>query len=127
MSEDTGLSLEVQQETFTLGDRKFIVREANGKVARKYRATISKGAKWKDGVVEVSDLQPLMNMEYMVVAGCCYEIVERDGNDVEKSLEEKDVEKWPSRLIKRLYAWIKDNSEFDAEDEEGNEQEQDEE
>jgi len=115
-------SIEPIEIPVTISGVDYVLKEANGKAACDYRNAMLAGAELdKNGNVAV--IKGLANIEPLLVARCLYRIVKNpEGPDTFEPVLEEQVLKWPSRVLKVLFAKAKEISELgEATDEKGEE------
>lgn len=97
-------SIELIEIPVELGDKKYVLREATGAVACKYRdALLSNTQMGSDGKASIK-----INNETEVLL-VSLSIFETDGRPVSIAT----VKGWPSRIVKALYTKVKEISELD--------------
>lgn len=77
----------------TLGDQRYVLREASGEAAERYQAAVLRGARLADGKVVGMDLS---GVESLLVSLC---LVDHEGKPVPLS----QVKSWPARIQKALF------------------------
>ena len=109
-------SFALHEEPVFLGDKKFVLREASSGAATRYRnALLDCATMGPEG--KPSKLSGMASVEPLLVSLCLFE---EDGKPVPLA----EIERWPSKIVKRLFNRVKDVSDLDeAEDELGNESE----
>lgn len=100
----------------TVGDKKYILREASEDSACKYRNAMLRctklGPEGKPASVHgIADVEPLL------VSMCLFEALP-DGSGFKNSCTRVEtVRSWPSRIVKQLFEKTKEISDLDEEDE----------
>lgn len=93
---------------------KYILHEADADAAAKFRNLALRNIKLtKDGSID-SDLGGMADLEPYLVSLCLYEIVE--GKQAAHPVPLAVIRSWPSRIIKPLFMWVKENSGLDEKD-----------
>lgn len=102
----------------SIGDKRYLLREASGNVACKYRNALLNctvlGPEGKPQTVRnMADVEPLL------VSLCLFQLLEQpDGTVKERPAQLADVRGWPNRIVKALFERAKEISELDEEEEE---------
>jgi len=90
-----------------IGDKRYILREANGVVACKYRNAILACAKMEGG--KAAGFEGLADVEVLLVSLCLFRVQE-DGSTTPIAI--KDVQGWPNRVVKTLFTKAQEISEL---------------
>lgn len=93
-----------------LSGKKYIIREANGTAATKYRNALIAGARLKDSKVE--GLEGVAKVEPLLVSECVFEL-DNKGKPMDTHVPLATVIAWPSRVIKPVFNKIKEISDLD--------------
>jgi len=103
-----------------LAGKSYILREASGDAACKYRnAMLACTRLGPDG--KPSSIQGMADIEPLLVSMCLYNAEEGD-KSFGKCVPLNIIRSWPSRVQKSLYDKVKEISEIGEEDEEGEEE-----
>lgn len=88
----------------TIGKHSYVLKEASGLVARKYRSRIMNAAKGVQpgGKVTEMDVSKLEGLEVELVAGCLFEVT-AEGKHVTMANRENLIRSWPDRVIDQLF------------------------
>ena len=105
-------TFELREEPVHIGDKVFTLREASIGVAAKFRnAMLDCATLGPDG--KPSKISGMANIEPFLVSLCLYD-------DTGNLVALKDLEKWPSRIVKKLFSRVKEISDLDELEEEEN-------
>lgn len=120
--------LEPKELAFQHKGKWYICREASGAAAHSFRKLFSKHAKLVDGKI-TADLSEVQDAEIYLLAFCTYRTdqetstdhyehptlpLDSAGNpDMKKLVKMDEIRQWPNRLIKRLFEWVKVNSDLE--------------
>ncbi len=85
--------------------RSYVLKEASGEAAAKYRNAIL-GCTRLSPEGKVSSVQGVASVEALLVASCLY-------NDKGSLVQRSVIDKWPSRVVKKLFEKAKEISELD--------------
>lgn len=103
--------LEPVEHKFTFREKEYILCEASGDAACKWRNALTQAAKiGPDGrpvaLGAVADTEPLL------ISLCLFEDVEEKGQHKRKNVQQSVIRSWPNRLQRRLFDTIQDISEL---------------
>lgn len=112
--------IELIEVPFRFKGVEYMLREADEDAACKYRNKLTASAKWgPDGKIismgSNADVQP------MLVSMCLFtkaKVKLRDGQQVERdvNVDEKEIRKWPTRIIRKIFEKIINISELAGDD-----------
>lgn len=105
--------LQIKEKPVTIQGVNYVLREANGDAACKYRnALLGQVELGSDGVPKklgkVADVEPML-------VSLCISKVQGEGKPI-ATVNEQDVRRWPNRVIKPMFEWIKKNSDLEEEE-----------
>lgn len=110
MSEEFDYDITPQEIPVTVGGKKYVLREATGDAACRYRNALLKSTKLgPEG--KPSHIDGMADVEPLLVSLCLYE-----KTDPERLVALHLVRSWPSRIQKALFAKVKEISELDERD-----------
>jgi hypothetical protein len=95
------------ETTFTFEGVTYVAKEAMGNAANKWRSAIIKATR-QNAEGKLSPTEHLPDTEPLLVSLCTF--TRSEGKD--EPVDIKTVKNWPSRLIKRVFNWIKEVSEL---------------
>lgn len=103
------------EETFTIGPRSFLIREADEAAIVKWRNSQVKASKLDQAtgriiIGEVADSDPLL------ISLCLFEKTEKDGKETLSPVPLSVITKWPNRVTKKILDRIKEISELNEDD-----------
>lgn len=106
------IDLTIQEVKYVIGDVNYVLREASGLAARKYRQACVTGTEMvideaKD-TRTVRNLQDSLNVEAFLVSLCLFRV---DGNKM-SPVSITTIEGWPSRVQKKLFDKAKEISDL---------------
>lgn len=125
MNDDHDLSITTVTIPFEYEGKKYVLKEASGDAACRWRNSILKATKMTpDMKVQSIELGQLADVEPQLVSDCVF-LVKEDGAHMPVTL--KTVRTWPTRLITRLFEKAKEISGLDKVESEAPTQEETEE
>jgi hypothetical protein len=93
--------LEIQVK---IGDKEFLLKEADEDAARIWRSAQMKNARVADGKLQANI--SIYDGQSLLVSMCLFD---RGGEAVSINV----IRKWPTRIVKKLYMWIRENSDLE--------------
>ena len=113
MSNPLTVDLTVREEPVEIGDKKYLLKEANGDASARYRNFLFSQTKLGPGgkpqsIGSMADAEPLL------VSLCLWEPGEKENQC--KRVDLALVKSWPSRVVKALYNKAKEMSDLDEEE-----------
>lgn len=112
MSEELGNfdSLELKEKGFTIGDKRYVVVEADANAAREFRNTTMIGTQMKGR--KVTKLGTIADAPIKLVSCCLFE----DDGSGRKRVPTSKLGTWPERIVKPIFEWIKEISDLEEDD-----------
>ena len=83
------------------------LREASAEAVIKYRNAATKGVRMEDG--KVTGMDGIADSELVLVAACLF----RPEANTYRKMTVEDVSKWPYKIVRPLFDWVKEVSEID--------------
>lgn len=105
-------ALDIVEIPVEIGGRKYVLREADGHTAAKYRDTITKSVKMTRG--QVSGIGGIAEAEPLLVSMCLF--AEDDEGGYTRKISLDTVKRWPSRIVKSLFTKAQEISGLKEED-----------
>lgn len=118
-----------KEKKFSIGQVKYVVREASEKAATQYRSAALSGTEMTinddDNTRQIKKLQSASEVEALLVSLCLYradqetgelELLQNGDADPKHLVSRAFVDSLPSRVVKPIFAWIKEASELDESD-----------
>ena len=99
------LKIEPYSERFTFQGSGYEVREATAEAVVAYREKIFSGVSRGKDENQVTNLSGLPVSQCLLVSKCVFEV--SNGQPLATSVPMQTVMKWPERVVKSLYDWIK--------------------
>ena len=111
-------SLSLIEVPVTIEGKRYVLREASGDVACKYRNALMTGTQMEGK--RVTKIGSMADAEPLLVAKCLFEVGEDELG--RKAVNVGTVITWPNRIIKRLFKKVQEISDLKEGDEEANEE-----
>lgn len=108
---DSVVSIEVPVK---LNKQTYVLKEASGETAAKYKNAMLRATKLEDG--KVSAIDGMADSELLLVSLCLFRRVERDGGTADEPVTVAFVKTLPSRVVSKLYDTAKKISELDQDE-----------
>jgi len=117
MSESWKFDLQPRQIKVEIGDKSYVLKEASEDAAAKYQNALFRSTTLGPDMKPVK-VDGLADIEPLLVSLCLY--------DGEENLVPLDViRSWPARIVKKLYQWVRENSDLEGgEGDEGEDREE---
>ena len=117
MTNSMNFDLEIIEVPVMLGGKSFVLKEATGAAACKYRNAMLGHTVLGESGKPVS-IKGMADIEPLLVSLCLFEIITNEDSDqiVEKQLTVKDVGKWPAKVVTSLFEKAKEISNLSDEE-----------
>ena len=103
-------SLELSEIPVTIGDKKYVLVEASEDAACQFRNATMAGTQMRGR--KVTKLGTMANAAPGLVSRCLFE----DDGVGRKAVPVATIYRWPARIIKQLFEWIKKNSDLEEDE-----------
>jgi hypothetical protein len=104
-------SLELIEVPVTIGEDRYVMREASEEVATAYQIAMMRGMQVVDGKVR-GNLGGLADAQSLLLSRC---ILRYGGDDKPHPVDRNVIRQWPSRIVKQLFERLTKISEIDEE------------
>jgi hypothetical protein len=92
-----------------LGKEQYVLREATGDAACRYRNAMLKCSRMS-GDGRVTTVEGLADVEPLLVSLCLFRVVTMNGSSTFQPADETTIRSWPSRIVKQLFEKCKEIS-----------------
>lgn len=97
-----------------IGSKSYVLREASGDVACRYRNKLLQSTRFSDG--KPSSIEGMADAEPLLISLCLWEKYDDKGATKERPVLLQEVRSWPSKIQKKLFDTAKRISELDEEE-----------
>lgn len=96
----------------SIGGKKYVLREADGDAACKYRNALLRSTKLgPDG--RPSSIDGMADAEPLLVSLCLFEVYDDKGQEKRRLVLPSTIRSWPARVLKALFKKVRDISDLE--------------
>lgn len=111
-------SIALREIEVEIAGKEYILTEASEDATIKYKDARMQAAKIEgtnEDDIKIVGFNSLNNVEPLLVSLCLHEVWEYKGEKRRKPVDLKTILAWPPKIVRKLYKWVKDNSDLDEE------------